>query len=132
MWFHGIHLITVLIEIYDYSRRSTNGRSRITAYYSETRIGIDSRGLVRRHSHLLLLPSHVSLAEGNPDEEKIGAFGVGKLEHYLEIIDFSCMGSIGFYSLFSITEEPWVTSGGTPNLLSQTLHGSTLSYQDNG
>ncbi|KAH9061937.1 hypothetical protein EDB87DRAFT_1674160 [Lactarius vividus] len=34
------------------------------------------------------------IAEGNPDEEKIGAFGVG------------------FYSLFSITEEPWVTSGG--------------------
>ncbi|KAF9650775.1 hypothetical protein BDM02DRAFT_3140374 [Thelephora ganbajun] len=34
------------------------------------------------------------IAEGNPDEEKIGAFGVG------------------FYSLFSITEEPFVTSGG--------------------
>jgi HSP90 family molecular chaperone len=35
------------------------------------------------------------IAEGNPDEEKIGAFGVG------------------FYSLFSVTEEPFVTSGGT-------------------
>ncbi|KAF9051010.1 hypothetical protein BDZ89DRAFT_1098552 [Hymenopellis radicata] len=34
------------------------------------------------------------IAEGNPDEEKIGAFGVG------------------FYSLFSITEEPFVQSGG--------------------
>ncbi|CAG7850452.1 SubName: Full=Uncharacterized protein {ECO:0000313/EMBL:CCA72144.1} [Serendipita indica DSM 11827] len=33
------------------------------------------------------------IAEGNPDEQKIGAFGVG------------------FYSLFSITEEPFVTSG---------------------
>jgi len=32
-------------------------------------------------------------AEGNPDEQKIGAFGVG------------------FYSLFSVTEEPFVTSG---------------------
>jgi len=32
-------------------------------------------------------------AEGNPDEEKIGAFGVG------------------FYSLFSVTEEPFVNSG---------------------
>ncbi|KAF8523641.1 hypothetical protein JB92DRAFT_3140729 [Gautieria morchelliformis] len=34
-----------------------------------------------------------SSAEGNPDEEKIGAFGVG------------------FYSLFSVTEEPFVKSG---------------------
>ncbi|KAJ3776520.1 hypothetical protein FB446DRAFT_721234 [Lentinula raphanica] len=34
------------------------------------------------------------IAEGNPDEDKIGAFGVG------------------FYSLFSVTEEPFVTSGG--------------------
>lgn len=33
-------------------------------------------------------------AEGNPDEEKIGAFGVG------------------FYSVFSVTEGPFVTSGG--------------------
>lgn len=34
------------------------------------------------------------IAEGNPDEGKIGAFGVG------------------FYSLFSVTEEPVVTSAG--------------------
>ncbi|KAF8629109.1 hypothetical protein AX17_005695 [Amanita inopinata Kibby_2008] len=33
------------------------------------------------------------IAEGNPDEDKIGAFGVG------------------FYSVFSVTEEPFVTSG---------------------
>ncbi|KIM21061.1 hypothetical protein M408DRAFT_112189 [Serendipita vermifera MAFF 305830] len=33
------------------------------------------------------------IADGNPDEHKIGAFGVG------------------FYSLFSVTEEPFVTSG---------------------
>ncbi len=41
---------------------------------------------MRRHSHLPLSPSHVSLAEGNPDEEKIGAFGVGRSKHYLESI----------------------------------------------
>ncbi|KAF8497439.1 hypothetical protein F5888DRAFT_1634399 [Russula emetica] len=46
------------------------------------------------YSHLSLSLAYVSLAEGNPDEEKIGAFGVG------------------FYSLFSVTDEPWVTSGG--------------------
>jgi hypothetical protein len=57
------------------------------AYHSETRIGIDSRRLVPRHSHLLLSLSHFPLAEGNPDEEKIGAFGVGRLKHYLETID---------------------------------------------
>ncbi len=82
--------MTVLIEIYDYSHRFTNGRSRIMAYYSETRIGIDSRILVHSHSHLSQSPSltYVFLAQGNPDEEKIGAFGVGVLYHYLESIDF--------------------------------------------
>jgi hypothetical protein len=112
---NGIHLIPILINIHDYSHRSTNGRSRITAYCSETRIGIDSRTLVHRHFAFIvqLSFSHVSLAEGNPDVEKIGAFGVGRLEHYLEIIDFLMHTSTGFYSLFSITEMPWVTSGGT-------------------
>ncbi|CAB5200411.1 unnamed protein product [Rhizophagus irregularis] len=36
----------------------------------------------------------VKIAEGNPDEQKIGAFGVG------------------FYSVFSVTETPFVSSGG--------------------
>ncbi|PKY40926.1 hypothetical protein RhiirA4_454398 [Rhizophagus irregularis] len=36
----------------------------------------------------------VKIAEGNPDEQKIGAFGVG------------------FYSLFAVTENPFVSSGG--------------------
>ncbi|RIA99607.1 hypothetical protein C1645_811167 [Glomus cerebriforme] len=36
----------------------------------------------------------VKIAEGNPDEQKIGAFGVG------------------FYSLFSICDNPFVSSGG--------------------
>lgn len=43
------------------------------------------------------------IAEGNPDEEKIGAFGVG------------------FYSLFSVTEEPFVISGG---------HGMQFYWKD--
>jgi hypothetical protein len=67
----------VLSGPHDCSHRSTNGRSRITAYHSERRTGIDSRGLVPKHFRLLLSPSYVSLADGNPDEEKIGAFGVG-------------------------------------------------------
>jgi hypothetical protein len=77
MWFLRICPIRVILIILTYSHRSTDGRSRITACYSETRIGIDSRRLVLRHSQLPLSLSHVSLAEGNPDEEKIGAFGVG-------------------------------------------------------
>ncbi|KAG8215924.1 hypothetical protein J3R82DRAFT_7898 [Butyriboletus roseoflavus] len=44
------------------------------------------------------------IAEGNPDEEKIGAFGVG------------------FYSLFSATENPFVSSGG---------HGMQFYWKDN-
>ncbi|CAB4438088.1 unnamed protein product [Rhizophagus irregularis] len=36
----------------------------------------------------------VKITEGNPDEQKIGAFGVG------------------FYSLFSVSENPFVSSGG--------------------
>ncbi|KIJ62083.1 hypothetical protein HYDPIDRAFT_176650 [Hydnomerulius pinastri MD-312] len=43
------------------------------------------------------------IAEGNPDEEKIGAFGVG------------------FYSLFSVTEDPFVSSGG---------HGMQFYWKD--
>ncbi|KAG6375835.1 hypothetical protein JVT61DRAFT_2694 [Boletus reticuloceps] len=44
------------------------------------------------------------IAEGNPDEEKIGAFGVG------------------FYSLFSVTENPFVSSGG---------HGMQFYWKNN-
>jgi hypothetical protein len=61
------------------------------AYHLEMRIGIDSRRLVPRNPHLSQSPSHVPLAEGNPDEEKIGAFGVGEWKHRLETIDlFTC------------------------------------------
>jgi hypothetical protein len=62
-----------------------------------------------------------SIAEGNPDEDKIGAFGVGK-SFILRLIEHtSHNSSIGFYSLFSITEEPFVTSGSMPST-SQTEH----------
>ena len=53
-------------------------------------------------------------AEGNPDEEKIGAFGVGTLSAFI-LCDFTLISCLsGFYSLFSVTEEPFVTSGGEP------------------
>lgn len=51
-------------------------------------------------------------AEGNPDEEKIGAFGVGTLPHLLQFSTSFTKPVSGFYSLFSVTEEPFVTSGG--------------------
>lgn len=51
------------------------------------------------------------LAEGNPDEEKIGAFGVG-VSPSICYVTTASTSVAGFYSLFSITEEPFVTSGG--------------------
>ena len=66
------------------------------AWYLETKIGIDSRRLVPRRSQLLLSPSHVHLAEGNPDEEKIGAFGVGESKHCLETAVFLTQHSQAF------------------------------------
>jgi hypothetical protein len=41
---------------------------------------------VPKRPHLSLSPSHVFLADGNPDEEKIGACGVGRSKHYLGTI----------------------------------------------
>ncbi len=70
-----------------------------------------------KHFRLLLSPTYVSLADGNPDEEKIGAFGVGGSNEYFKPSDFLLAASIGFYSLFSITEKPWVISGGTATSL---------------
>lgn len=102
------------------------------AYHLEMRTGIDSRRLVPKQSHLSLSFSHVFSAEGNPDEEKIGAFGVGGSKRYLETINFLLTAFTGFYSLFSVTEEPWVTSGGTPTSLLRTRYGPTLTCQDNG
>ena len=51
-------------------------------------------------------------AEGNPDEEKIGAFGVGVWSSLVFSELPTQLKFKGFYSLFSITEEPFVTSGG--------------------
>jgi len=58
----------------------------------------------------------VILGEGNPDEEKIGAFGVGQF--LICGSDLKLILLEGFYSLFSITEKPSVTSGGeSPSFL---------------
>ena len=54
---------------------------------SEMRIGVGSRRLVCVPQSSLP-PPHGSLAEGNPDEEKIGAFGVGRFEALIETHDF--------------------------------------------
>ena len=77
---------------YDCSHRSINGSSRITAYHSARRTGIDLRGLVPNHFRLSPSPSYVSLADGNPDEEKIGAFGVGRSRDYVQTIGFLTHG----------------------------------------
>jgi hypothetical protein len=63
----------------------------------------------------------MSAADGNPDEDKIGAFGVG------------------FYSLFSVTESPLVFSGGVclsplPRCrsLTPTDRGMRFYFKDGG
>jgi len=60
--------------------RFTDGSSATTESSSGTRIGVVLRRLVR--SNLRVPPCQYNnsdtLAEGNPDEEKIGAFGVGE------------------------------------------------------
>jgi hypothetical protein len=48
--------------------------------------------LVLKHFRLSLSPSYVSLADGNPDEEKIGAFGVGESKDYIQTINFLTRG----------------------------------------
>jgi hypothetical protein len=58
------------------------------AYRSKRRIGVDSRRLVPKRSHLSPSRSHVFLADGNPDEEEIGACGVGTSKHYLGTIHY--------------------------------------------
>jgi hypothetical protein len=59
---------------------------------SERRTGHDSRGLVPKHFRLSLSPSYISLADGNPDREKIGAFGVGGSKGYIQTIGFLTRG----------------------------------------
>ena len=59
-------------------------------------------------------------AEGNPDEEKIGAFGVG--EHIYSAATRQWTNDLlGFYSLFSVTENPFVSSGGVVSSCSFTV-----------
>lgn len=55
------------------------------AYTSEMRIGVGSRRSVCGPPQSSLPPPHGFVAEGNPDEEKIGAFGVGRFEVLVKI-----------------------------------------------
>ena len=55
----SLNLRCVLSVLHDCSHRSINGRSRITAYRSERRTGIDSRGLVPKNFRLSLSPSYL-------------------------------------------------------------------------
>ncbi|CAG8454354.1 3405_t:CDS:10 [Acaulospora morrowiae] len=66
-------------------------KSRIITKKKCERIVIMNDGMAFRSQDWSRLKK---IAEGNPDEQKIGAFGVG------------------FYSLFSVCEEPFVSSGG--------------------
>ena len=45
-----------------------------------------------KHFRLSLSPSYVSLADGNPDEAKIGAFGVGGSKVFIQTIGFLTRG----------------------------------------
>lgn len=68
-----------------------------------------------------------SIASGNPDESKVGAFGVrvpppphwtavqvtGNTDWETDCVMPLSPSQVGFYSLFSVTEEPWVESGET-------------------
>ena len=97
--------------------RLPNGRLETTESLLETRIGHDC---ARSVGDLLFYSEYSfsdasggTIAEGNPDEEKIGAFGVGERHHFFH----QCRGTnarLGFYSLFSVTENPFVSSGGIP------------------
>jgi len=80
---------------------------------------------VRRPSHLPLSPSHVSLAEGNPDEEKIGAFGVGQSRHYLYSIHFLMHG---IYRLLQLVFGYRRAMGHLGRYANTTLTNSTRFY----
>ncbi len=50
------------------------------------------------------------IAEGNPDEDKIGAFGVGAFQWSINV-GITWQHNSGFYSVFSVTDTPFVASG---------------------
>lgn len=60
--------------------RCINGRSKTMGWCLEMRIGVVWRRLVRETDVLQWYINHSCSAEGNPDEEKIGAFGVGEYQ----------------------------------------------------
>lgn len=69
-----------------------------SAPWQDVNRAVTNRVIVRNNGHVFRPEDWTRLAriaEGNPDESKIGAFGVG------------------FYSVFSISDDPFVTSGDT-------------------
>lgn len=106
-----LNLITLRPVLNPYIR-CTSGRSETMGLTSEMRIGIGSRRSVRNQTIKFLPLCSIISAEGNPDEEKIGAFGVGEWFLLSMLLSINLYFCTGFYSLFSVTEEPFVTSGG--------------------
>ena len=82
-------ILTFFIYCYSINarRRSRSGHSEITGSHSHRTIGADYRRLVRAHSLLPRSSSDRSVhsAVGNPDSQKVGAFGVGACETTLEM-----------------------------------------------
>jgi hypothetical protein len=81
---------------------------------------------VPKQFRLSLSPSYASLADGNPDEEKIGAFGVGGSKDYIQTIGFltrrvhrllqlvldnrGAMGHLRRYADITLLNSPWFYS----------------------
>lgn len=84
--------VTITYEASDKGGTGTRGAQEDLNKRMTRRVIVRNNGQVFRPEDWTRLSR---IAEGNPDEAKIGAFGVG------------------FYSVFSVCEDPFVTSGET-------------------